>query len=82
MQLIIFLLLISIIQIFSIIQPSIEIFSQGQDNTDTYEDLYTKQYDQKDLTKMTIQNYYLKEIIKEYHYHPIINQFSFLSYPC
>ena len=50
--------------IFSVIQSSIEIYSQVEDNTDSYEDLYTKKYDQKDLTKMTIQNYYLKEIIK------------------
>ncbi len=64
MQVTVPLLLISIILIFSVIQPSIEIYSQGEDNTDSYEDLYTKQYDQKDLTKMTIQNYYLKEIIK------------------
>ena len=64
MQVTIPLLLISIIAIFSVIQPSIEIYSQGEDNTDSYEDLYTKNYDQKELTKMTIQNYYLKEIIK------------------
>lgn len=56
--------LISIIIIFFVIQPAIQILSQGEDNTDSYEDLYTKPYDQKDLTKMTIQNYYLKEIIK------------------
>ncbi len=57
-------LFISIIVIFPVIQPSIEVYSQGEDNTDNYEDLYTKDYDQKELTKMTIQNYYLKEIIK------------------
>jgi hypothetical protein len=56
--------LISIIIIFFVIQPAIQILSQGEDNTDSYEDLYTKPYDQKYLTKMTIQNYYLKEIIK------------------
>ena len=50
--------------IFSVIQSSMEIYSQVEDNTDSYEDLYTKNYDQKDLAKMTIQNYYLKEIIK------------------
>ena len=58
-------LFITIIVILSVNQPSIETYSQGEDNTEGYEDLYTKQYDQKELTKMTIQNYYLKEIIKD-----------------
>ena len=46
-------LFISIIVIFSLIQPSIEVYFQGEDNTDDYEDLYTKDYNQKELTKMT-----------------------------
>lgn len=57
-------LFVSIIMIFLLFQSSIEIYSQGEDNTDNYEDLYIKEYDQKDLTKMSIENYYLKEIIK------------------
>lgn len=43
---------------------TLDIFAQKEDEADIYQDLYTKDYAQNELAKMTIQNYYLKEIIK------------------
>ncbi|MGB9169224.1 MAG: N,N-dimethylformamidase beta subunit family domain-containing protein [Nitrososphaeraceae archaeon] len=49
---------------FMIGQSLLNVFSQEEDESDNYDDLYAKDYDQTDLAMMTIQNYYLKEIIK------------------
>lgn len=66
-MLITFNLVLAVILIFSSSVLSIDnIFSQSEKTYYDFEDEYAREMDQKNLDKMIIQNYYLKEIIKDF----------------
>ena len=66
-MLITFNLVLAVILIFSSSVLSIgNIFSQSEKTYYDFEDEYAREMDQKNQDKMIIQNYYLKEIIKDF----------------